>query len=149
MLGVKSTLQRGPFFYTGQIYYAFKSLIKEQICQKLITINLFKGRATQSKIRSTMKWWWWSECLSMLIVKTTIRNVPFKVSKMGKLMLAAQSDVLVLVLVLTHEAPGIVSFVSCWWSRGCIFMIRTTRLILIRLAFNSVNCWPLLLIYQY
>ena len=51
----------------------------------------------------------------MLIVKTTIRNVPFKVSKMGKLMLAAQSDVLVLVLVLvlTHEAPGIVSFVSC------------------------------------
>ena len=51
--------------------------------------------------------------MSMLIVKTTIRNVPFKVSKMGKLMLAAQSDVLVLVLVLTHEAPGIVSFVSC------------------------------------
>ena len=68
--------------------------MKEQIRQKLISSQ---GRAEQSKITSTTKWW--SRCLSAVIAKTASRNVVFKVSRVGASLLAAQS------VVLTCEAP--------------------------------------------
>ena len=92
----ENILQFAPsiFSHTGQIYDAFKSLMKEQIRQKLIS---FQGRAEQSKITSTTKWW--SRCLSAVIAKTASRNVVFKVSRVGASLLAAQS------VVLTCEVP--------------------------------------------
>ena len=41
------------FAYTGQTHSEFKTLVKEQIRQKLIA---FEGEAKSSKIRSVMKW---------------------------------------------------------------------------------------------
>ena len=62
------------FSHTGQIHDEFKTLVKEQIKQKLIA---FEGDAKSSKIRSVMKWW--SKCISMAIAKTASRSVAFKV----------------------------------------------------------------------
>ena len=50
------------FSHTGQIHGAFKSLLREQIRQKLIA---FEGQVKPSKIESVMKWW--SKCISMVI----------------------------------------------------------------------------------
>jgi len=96
----ENTLQFAPtvFSHTGQIHDAFKSLIKEQIRQKLVS---FEGRTKQSKVRSTMKWR--SKCLSIVIAKTAGRDVAFKVSKMGEPLLAAQP------VILTRETPELFS----------------------------------------
>ena len=62
-----------------QIHSVFKSLIREQICQKLI---LFEGEAKQSNINSTMRWW--SKYISAAIKKTASRNIAFKSAKLVK-----------------------------------------------------------------
>ena len=54
------------FSHAGQIHSAFKSLIKEQIRQNLIT---FEGQDKPSKIKSVMKWW--SKCIFMDIAKNS------------------------------------------------------------------------------
>jgi len=82
------------FSHIGQIHNAFKSFIKKQISQKLISTE---GRAEKSKITSTMKWW--SQCLSMMIARTASRSVNLKVSTTKESLIAAQSA------DLTREAP--------------------------------------------
>ena len=53
------------FSHTWQTHDAFKSLLREQLRQKLVA---FEGQAKPSKIKSVMKWW--SMCISMIITKT-------------------------------------------------------------------------------
>ena len=77
------------FSHTGQIHGEFKTLVKEQIKQKLIA---FEGDAKSSKIRSVMKWW--SKCISMTIAKTASRNVAFKVARMREAIMEDQDEFL-------------------------------------------------------
>ena len=64
-------------------------MIREQIRQKII---VFEGQAKPSKIDSVFKWW--SMCISMVIAKTASRNVAYKANKLGELMFARQSEML-------------------------------------------------------
>ena len=75
------------FSHTGQINGEFKTLVKEQIKQKLIA---FEGDAKSSKIRLVMKWW--SKCISVVIAKTASRNVAFKVAKMREAIMEDQDE---------------------------------------------------------
>ena len=77
------------FSHTGQTHGAFKSLLREQIRQKLIA---FEGQAKPSKIKSVVKWW--SECISMVIAKTASRNVAFKAARLGDSIFDRQSETL-------------------------------------------------------
>ena len=42
----------------------------------------FEGEARQTKVKSIMKWW--SKCISMVITKTSFRNITFKAAKMSE-----------------------------------------------------------------
>ena len=77
--------------HTGQIYAAFKCLLREQTRHKLIA---FEGQAKPSKINSVMKWW--SKCvsISMVIAKTASRNVAFKAARLGDSIFDRQSEIL-------------------------------------------------------
>ena len=72
-----------------QIHTAFKDFIREQIRQKIVA---FESQAKSSKIKSVLKWW--SKCISMVIAKTASRNVAYKANKLGELMFARQSEML-------------------------------------------------------
>ena len=78
----------------------FKTLVKEQIKQKLIA---FEGDAKSSKIRSVMKWW--SKCISTAIAKTASRNVAFKVAKMRESIMEDQDEFL--ICKSEHEEVGL------------------------------------------
>jgi len=92
------------FFSYWANHGAFKSLLREQIRQKLIA---FEGQAKPSKIKSAMKWWW--KCISMVIAKTASRSVAFKAAKIAESALAGQSEILTRepakVDALTDEEP--------------------------------------------
>ena len=77
------------FSHTGQIHGEFKTLVKEQIKQKLIA---FEGDAKSSKIRSVMRLL--SKCISMTITKTASRNVAFKVARMREAIMEDQDEFL-------------------------------------------------------
>ena len=84
-----------------QIHKAFKDLIREQIRQKIVA---FEGQAKPSKINSVFKWW--SKCISMVIAKTASRNVAYKANKLGELMFARQSEMLMPEEELGSQSPG-------------------------------------------
>ena len=48
------------FSHTGQIHESIKRLITEQICHKLM---FSEGEVTQSRLKSTMRWW--TKCVSV------------------------------------------------------------------------------------
>jgi hypothetical protein len=89
------------FSHTGQIHTAFKDFIREQIRQKIVA---FESQAKSSKIKSVLKWW--SKCISMVIAKTASRNVAYKANKLGELMFARQSEMLMPEEELGSQSPG-------------------------------------------
>ena len=74
------------FSHTSQIHNSIKHLITEQICHKLI---LSEGKAKQSRVKSTMRWW--TKCISMGITKTASRNIAAKAGKTSEAVLDAQA----------------------------------------------------------
>ena len=88
------------FSHTGQIHTAFKDFIREQIRQKIVA---FESQAKSSKIKSVLKWW--SKCISMVIAKTASRNVAYKANKLGELMFARQSEMLMPEEELGSQSP--------------------------------------------
>ena len=52
----------------------------------------FEGEAKKSKVKSAMKWW--SKCISLMIAKTTGRNVIFKAVRMSETVLESQHEVI-------------------------------------------------------
>ena len=77
------------FSHTGQIHGAFKDFLREQIRYKIID---FEGHAKSSNISSIMKWW--SKCVSMVIAKTSSRNVAFRAARLGDSIFDRQSEIL-------------------------------------------------------
>ena len=95
------------FYHTGQMHHGIMALIRPQIdYHKLATtakpmliiitnnnrhkLIPLEDEAKQSKIKSTMKWW--SKCISMVIAKTTSRNVAFKAGKIIEAVFETQTD---------------------------------------------------------
>ena len=76
-------------------------MIREQIRQKIVA---FENQAKPSKIKSVLKWW--SKCISMVIAKTASRNVAYKANKLGELMFARQSEMLMPEEELGSQSPG-------------------------------------------
>ena len=75
-------------------------MIREQIRQKIVA---FENQAKSSKIKSVLKWW--SKCISMVIAKTASRNVAYKANKLGELMFARQSEMLMPEEELGSQSP--------------------------------------------
>ena len=83
------------FVPAGQIHESIKRLITEQIRHKLI---LSEGENKQSRVKSTMRWW--TKCVSMVIAKTTSKNIAAKAGKMSEAVSGAQAS------FVTSEARG-------------------------------------------
>ena len=59
---------------------------------------LSEGKAKQSRVKSTMRWW--TKCVSMVIAKTTSKNIAAKAGKMSEVVSDAQAS------FATPEARG-------------------------------------------
>ena len=68
---------------------SFKGLSKRNSSQ----VDMLRGVAKKSKVRSAMKWW--STCISTVITKTASRKVVFKASRMSESVLESQDEVIV------------------------------------------------------